>query len=347
MTKRFALGVGISVALLAALFFFYKDKLDSDELVGSFADASVPLIIVVVVMHLGVLSLKAVRWNVVLGSVPHEHGLPKERVAEDKAARWLVFDSLFLGYFGNYVLPAKLGELGRSLLYSRRAKVPFPAVLATIVFERLVDAATLIVFFYVTLLFLPESLPDWVGLSARLVGLASIVGFAGLWVMWRRLPKEGSGEGLMGKLAGIASTFRDGLSVMQNKVVAAKAVGWTSAIWALECASVWICILAFGFQIEALWTAAVLQVVISSFAIAAPSAPAGLGIHQWVSLLILNGVFAVQEADAFAISLVVTGSVIVWTVPLGLFGLFRQGASLAELRGDLDSLGDREPPAEG
>ena len=90
-----------------------------------------------------------------------------------------------------------------------------------------------------------------------------------------------------------------------------------------------------------------LQVVISSFAIAAPSAPAGLGIHQWVSLLILNGVFAVQEADAFVIGLVVTGSVIVWTVPLGLFGLFRQGASLAELRGDLDSLCDREPPAEG
>jgi glycosyltransferase 2 family protein len=347
LTKRFALGVGISAILLLALYQFYKNEVQFDDLVGSFADASLLLVVIVVVMHLGVLSLKAVRWNVVLGSVPHEHGLPKDRGPEDKAARWLVFDALFLGYFGNYVLPAKLGELGRSLLYSRRAKVPFPAVLATIVFERFVDAATLIVFFYVTLLFLPESLPDWVGLSARLVGIASIVGFAGLWVMWRRLPKEGSGEGLMGKLAGIASTFRDGLSVMQNKVVAAKAVGWTVAIWALECVSVWICILAFGFQIEALWTAAVLQVVISSFAIAAPSAPAGLGIHQWVSLLILSEVFAVPKDDALAISLLVTGAVIVWTVPLGLFGLFRQGASLAELRGDLDSLADHEPPPEG
>jgi len=345
LSKRFALGVGISAVLLLALYLFYRKEVEED-LAASFADASIPLIIIVVVAHLGVLSLKAVRWNVVLGSVHHEHGLPKERVEKDPAARWLVFDSLFLGYFGNYVLPAKLGELGRSLLYSRRAKVSFPAVLATIIFERFVDAATLIAFFYVTLLFLPESLDDWVGTSAKLVGVASVLGFVAMYVMWLKLPKEAGGAGLAGKLAGLAAKFREGLAVMQQRVVAAKAVGWTVAIWALECASVWVCILAFGFEIEGLWTAAVLQVVISSFAIAAPSAPAGLGIHQWVSILILNGVFDVEKADALAISLVVTGAVIVWTVPLGLFGLFRQGASLAELQGDLNTLGDDEGQAE-
>ena len=342
MTKRFAFGVGISAILLLALYQFYKQDVNFDDLVGSFAEASLPLVILVVVAHLGVLSLKAVRWNVVLGSVAHEHGHPRERVKEDPAARWLVFDALFLGYFGNYVLPAKLGELGRSLLYSRRAKVAFPSVLATIIFERFLDAATLIVFFYITLLFLPESLPEWVGLSAKLVGLASIVGFVGLFAMWRMLPKEASGEGLTGKVAGVAAKFREGLAVMQQRKVAARAAAWTVAIWALECASVWVCILAFDFHIEGLWTAAVLQVVISSFAIAAPSAPAGLGIHQWVSLLILSEVFRVPEPDALAISLLVTGAVIVWTVPLGLFGLFRQGASLAELRGDLDTLDERE-----
>ena len=316
----------ISGVLLLGLYLHYRNRVSFDDLVGSFADASLPMIAVVFGFHLLVLSLKAVRWNVVLKSLPGE----RPSADDDPAARWLVFDALFLGYFGNYVLPAKLGELGRSLLYARRAAVAFTSVLATIVFERFVDALTLVVFFYVTLIFLPETLPEWVGEGARLVCVASVVGLVVLRILWSRLPTEGDAP-----LAAIAAKFRDGLAILQQRALAARAVGWTVLIWALECWSVWICIRAFGFEAEGLWTAAVLQTVISSFAIAAPSAPAGLGIHQWVSVLILSEVFGVPEEDALAISLIVTGSVIFWTVPLGLFGLARQGASLAELQGDV------------
>ncbi len=78
-----------------------------------------------------------------------------------------------------------------------------------------------------------------------------------------------------------------------------------------------------------------MQTVISSFAIAAPSAPGGAGIHQGVSLLLLSEVYGMAEPDTFALSIFVTGCVVFWTVPLGLFGLVRQGASMAELRGDM------------
>ncbi len=57
MTKRFAFGVGISAILLLALYQFYKQDVNFDDLVGSFAEASLPLVILVVVAHLGVLSL--------------------------------------------------------------------------------------------------------------------------------------------------------------------------------------------------------------------------------------------------------------------------------------------------
>jgi uncharacterized protein (TIRG00374 family) len=342
VSKRFAFGLAISGVLLLALYLHYRTQVSFDDLVQSFTGANRGMLAAVLVLHLVVLTLKAVRWNVVLQSVPHEHGLPKDRTNEDPAARWLVFDSLFLGYFGNYVLPAKLGELGRSLLYSRRARVPFPSIVATIVFERFVDALTLIVFFYVTLMFLPAALPEWVGGGARLLTVAAVLGLGVLWVLWKRLPRDGSASGLMGKVAGLASTFREGLGVMQHRALAGRAVAWTVAIWALECWSVWICIRAFGFEADGLWTAAVLQTVISSFAIAAPTAPAGLGIHQWVSILILSEVFGVPKDDALAISLIVTGAVIFWTVPLGLFGLVRQGASLAELQGDVSTATEGE-----
>jgi glycosyltransferase 2 family protein len=336
LKKRFAIGVAVSVALLGLLYAHYRDEIRLDDLLDSFATASLGLIAVVYLMHLLILGLKAVRWDVVLRTVPHERGLPSEREG-DPAARWLVWDALFLGYFGNYVLPAKLGEVGRSLLYARRAEVAFPSVLATIIFERFIDALTLIAFFYVALVFLPETLPDWVGMGAQTVGAVSVVGFAVLWILWRHLPRDGSGEGLMGRLSALAARFRDGLSVMQDQKATARAVGWTVLIWALECVSVWIALKAFDVRIEAIWVAAVLNTIITSFGIAAPSAPGGIGIHQGISLVILHEFFGADPEDALALSLMVTFSVIFWTVPLGLYGLWRQGASMSELQGELET----------
>ena len=56
----------------------------------------------------------------------------------------------------------------------------------------------------------------------------------------------------------------------------------------------------------------------------------------------MSEVFGVPKDDALAISLIVTGAVIFWTVPLGLFGLARQGASLAELQGDVAAVEDSQ-----
>ena len=338
LRHRFFLGVTLSAILLGLLAFFFDGRVGLEQLMDSFRAAEVTGMLAVVLLHLVVLSLKAVRWDVVLRAVPHEEGLPTERAGKDPAMRWLVFDSLFLGYFGNYVLPAKLGELGRSLLYSRRAQVAFPSVLATIVFERVVDAAVLVLFFYLAVPFLVGVLPDWVSQSAMLLSLGSAAGLGVLFVLFRKLPSDpAEWTGPLPKLVGVLAGFREGLSVLKSRSVALRASGWTVLIWGLECFSVYLCILAFGFETEALWTAAVLQTVISSFAIAAPSAPAGLGIHQWVTLVVLHTVYGMPENDALAVSLLVTGSVVFWTVPLGLFGLARQGASMAELRGQVEA----------
>ncbi len=336
MRKRFLIGISISAVLLVLLF----RKVELGEVAEAFATAAPMGIAIAVLMHLVVLSMKAARWAVVLRALPH----PEPPDPADRARRWLVFDALFFGYFGNYVLPAKLGELGRSILYSRRAKVPLSSVLATILFERFLDAATLVGLFYVAVwvLPLPEALPDWVTLSARIVGSLAIAGLAGLWLLSRWLPPSAETiqiGGPVGKVlrivVGVATTFRSGLTVLREPVTALKATAWTLAIWVLEAVSVLICVEAFGVDLMA--SGAVIQTAVSSFAIAAPSAPGGLGIHPGGTVLTLAP-FGVSESAATAASLVVTFSVVMWVVPLGLFGLLRQGTSTAQLRADLDAV---------
>jgi uncharacterized protein (TIRG00374 family) len=130
-------------------------------------------------------------------------------------------------------------------------------------------------------------------------------------------------------------TFRTGLAVLKQPGIAAIALAWTIAIWTLEMAAVWLCLWSFGCPVH--WTGAALQVVIASFAIAPPSAPGGLGIHQWVTVVVLAP-YGVGASQAAAASLVLTIAVVVWVVPLGLHGLWRQGSSTRELQTDFDKL---------
>lgn len=340
MRNRFLLGLGFSALLLGLLVL----KVDLSAVGRAFLDADPGLLAAVALLHVLVLSLKAVRWHVVLGSLPEAEAPPKN--PQTSADRWLVYDALFLGYFGNYALPAKLGELARSALYAKRRDAPLSSVLATIVFERFLDALTLVAFFWAVaaLAPLPSTLPDWVELSANLAGAVGAVGLLTLFLVWRALPEDAIGRiaarpdrlgRLVGKVLAVVQGFRGGLAILQQRTRALRATGWTVAIWAIECFAVALCFQAFGHDLH--WTGAVVQVVISSFAIAAPSAPGGLGIHQWVTLLVMMPYGATEE-QAVSASLVLTFVVILWVVPIGLHGLWRQGSSTASLRADVEAL---------
>ncbi|MCB9764726.1 MAG: flippase-like domain-containing protein [Alphaproteobacteria bacterium] len=317
MNRKLATGLAVSAVLLALLLL----RVDAAEVTAAFAAARPGWLALTLALHLGVLSLKAVRWGVVLDAVPH-----------GPRPRWLTFDALFLGYFGNYVLPAKLGELGRSALYSDRSGLPLTATLATILFERLVDAAVLVAAFYVVVLSgaLPFALPAWMETSARTAGLAALAGLLGLAWVARRGPLQGR----LATLQRHVEAALSGLAPLRDARVIGITVAWTALIWSVEAASIGTVLRAFGHPLPA--AGAVVQMVISSFAIAAPSAPGGLGIHQWVTVLVLDP-WGVPAADATAASLVMTFAVVLWVVPLGLAGLWRQGSSLGALQRAVDA----------
>ena len=332
MKSRFLIGVGISIVLLGLLLW----KIPLGDLAQAFAEASVPGLLITLALHAVVLSLKVVRWNIVLGAV------------EDKPKRppWLTFDALFLGYFGNYALPAKLGEVGRSILYSRGSSVPFPSVFATIVFERFIDALVLVTGFYavVFLVGLPVPMPAWVDLSLQVAAAITLLGLAGLYLFWKHLPEQSSVatpertrtlQLVIDRVAGLASGFRAGLAILEKPLVGMHALAWTVLIWSVEAVSVWVCLWSFGVDIH--WSAPVLQMVVTSFAIATPSAPGGLGIHQWATVLVLAP-YEVSQASAAATSVVLTLAVVFWVVPLGLHGLWRQGYSTSQLRAEYEAM---------
>ena len=87
-----------------------------------------------------------------------------------------------IGYMGNNILPARAGDAIRVVLAAPRAETSKRTVVGTLLAERLLDIAVLVVLFVVVGYGL---LGEVGGDSVELIALVAIVGIAALAVGWR------------------------------------------------------------------------------------------------------------------------------------------------------------------
>jgi len=173
------------------------------------------------------LLLRALRWRVLLSV---ERGIPRTDVFWATAA----------GYLGNNFLPARAGELVRTVMISRRTGLSKTFVLTTALSERVVDALALITIGAVVLLMLPTN-PGWLADAAQPLAIAGTVGVMGLILfplfqsVWERLLKR----------LPIPERFREraehflhhglrGLKSFHDRRRLAKYLTLTSIIWFLD-----------------------------------------------------------------------------------------------------------------
>src|SRR6202030_4366103 len=86
------------------------------------------------------------------------------------------------GYLGNSFLPARAGELVRTLMISSRSALDTTYVLATALSERVADAIALVVISALVLLTLPAQ-PGWLAATPRpfaILGLLGAIAIGGL-----------------------------------------------------------------------------------------------------------------------------------------------------------------------
>jgi uncharacterized protein (TIRG00374 family) len=113
------------------------------------------------------LFLRSFRWRVLL-------------LAEGRVSVADAFWATGAGYLGNSLLPARAGEVVRTVMISRRSNMTKTFVLTTALSERVVDAITLITISAVVLLVLPEK-PGWLADAARpfaVLGLCGVLTIA-------------------------------------------------------------------------------------------------------------------------------------------------------------------------
>lgn len=267
------------------------------------------------------LFLRSLRWRVLL-SADKEVPVP------------LAFWATSAGYLGNNLLPARAGEIVRTLMISARTGMSRAFVLTTAFSERVVDAIVLITISAAVLLTLPEK-PGWLANAARpfavlgFAGVAAIAllpAFEAFWFRFlERIPmrpalRDKLEHVLRQGLQGIRS-FHDGRRLISFLLL-------TAVIWCLDGLTTIVGAHAIGVPINL--PLAFLLVAGLGLGSALPSTPGYIGIYQFVAVSILTP-FGISKNNAIAYILLYQAMNYVVILFWGLIGLGQQRLSLGKI----------------
>jgi uncharacterized protein (TIRG00374 family) len=265
---------------------------------------------------MGSLVTRAARWQY--------YFLPKRRVPFGP-----LFGTLAISYMASTFLPLRAGELVRAVFLGQRQRIPVPAIVGTILLEKLFDFLAIGVLLGLLVVLTPVPAAAQVaGVSIAtviLVGFGFVVGLA-IWraptlrlvgIIERWLP-FGLGKRL--QLEQAAEHFAEGTDSLRVPRLWALLLAWTVVTWIFAIGSTLAGTLSLGVQpgIAAL----LFVVVLTSTGQAVPSSPGYVGVYHAAATVALTA-FGVDAATALGIavithafsygSLVVVGLIALWT----------------------------------
>ncbi len=329
MSKRskLLLIIGIAVTLLA-LWFSVRDiniEILSQTLVKTEIWLTIPFLITFSAYYW----LKAVRWQLLLRPIKHTSS------AE-------LFSPMMLGFFGNNILPAHLGDFVRMYLVAKKLSIRNTEVLATIIMERIFDILSIVVmllFIMLSGMVVPENLTKaaYLATSAGLLLLLTVI----IAVIW---PKQFIS--FTNKLLFFLPThFRDKLcehlQLGFNGLHSLKSPNLLLGItitsifqWFLMGVTIHIALLAVGSASTIMASFTVL--VFTIFAVMVPAAPGFFGTIQLAFVLALRP-FGISENDAIAASIVFHTVTYFSIIILGIYLLHQMGYNLKRFVKDSES----------
>ena len=335
--------LGAVFVLLALVLWWFFREVDFAEVVEHLAGANPLWLTASSVVALAGFCARAARWRYLLAPIqPRSSFRPR-------------FAAVAVGFAGNNLLPSgRLGEPARAFAYSRSEPVGFPAALATLVVERLMDGGVVFLLLLATLYSpsvpagpLPAELATAARGTAAVLAVALVVSLAVLArpaqsgrvveVASSRLPIGRLGPALSGFVAGVA----EGLSSMRGWRLMLPALAWSLCVWLVQALSFWLGFVAFDLELPL--TAALLTTVATALAAAIPAAPGYIGTLQAAVTIALVQVFGAEPEAILAFAV---GWHAVTLPPITLIGLWharRLGVSLVRpdgSRGEGDSVGE-------
>jgi len=243
-----------------------------------------------------------------------------------------LFPVVVIGYMGNNVYPARIGELLRAYVLRKREDVSISSSLATILVERIFDGVVMLLFVTFSLPFTP--MPDWlrqvviVGSALFLTALIFFLALAAsprlaqrlyAWAIERFVP-----ERFRCQLLGFLDRFMEGLHSLRSPIDVAMIFFTSLVIWLAETVKYWFVMHSFSFEVP--FYVLMLMNGVVNLATTIPSSPGYVGTFDAPGIKVLEG-FGVDRAVATSYTLVLHAALWLHITLLGFFFMWRESLS--------------------
>jgi len=267
---RTLLSFGLGFAILA--FLFTRVQVDVGAILDRVRQANPWLLALALIAFYATFPVRALRWRRLLDNVElttHEEGRRRLGIPA-------LSEIMFLAWFANCIVPAKLGDVYRAYLLKVNAGVSFSTTVGTILAERIIDVVVLfLLMLAATGLSFGRAVPPevlvlmQVGLGLVVLVVIGLVSMRRLRPLIERVLPQRLHEQYARFEHGTLGSFR-GLPVI---------VAWTGLAWAGEVLRLYLVTLSLGLGGIA-QSVIVFVALASALMTTLPLTPAGLGFAE-------------------------------------------------------------------
>lgn len=320
MSKWLKLSLGFILSFLGLYFAF--QNIDLNDLLKSFESINYFWIFVAIILLILYTYIRSLRWRLLLFSL-------KLVTIKD------LFASNMVGYFGNSILPFKMGEILRGYAISRNNDLKTSTVLGSIVLERVCDlGGLLILLLFVTLFY---SFPYDIGLSLLISAAAILIVLILLWFISFKK------ELIMNKIKGTnLMDFKTVISFI--KTLSSFSIGFSSlnsfrsfiyvslltfVSWFILYLVTYYTLLSLNLQIG--WVEIAVVLLLTSMAMSVPAAPGAIGTHHFATYYVMNSLLGFSSIDSQTFAIVLHAVSYLPLVAIGAYYFFKSSIQIFDV----------------
>ncbi|MFH1853538.1 MAG: lysylphosphatidylglycerol synthase transmembrane domain-containing protein [Candidatus Neomarinimicrobiota bacterium] len=310
MNKYLKLTFAIAISL-AGLYFAFRG-IEFDNLLAAMLQVNCWYILAAMTLMILSVVVRAWRWAFIL-----------EPIKKIKFS--YLFSATMIGYFGNSVLPFRLGELLRAYSLARSQPISTSAAFGTIVLERVLDMIGVLL--VAALFFVLYPFPAWLKISGLIAGLGTaliIIGLIVLSLTHAEIQKRIYGWGIFQnnlgrKFTGILDNLVSGLIALKSTHHILVVTVASIVLWLIYYFCTYLVVLSVDVPVD--WIAAGVTLVATTLAITIPAAPGYIGTYHATAVIVMVELFgvALPEAQAFAVLVHAIGFVPFAVIGFGYF----------------------------
>ena len=323
---KFIIGIGISVFFLFILF----RKIDLQQLLAALKMLDYRFLAAAVLVTLVSYSSRAVRWHYLI--LPQKRAKPRN-----------LLSATIICYMANNLLPARLGEFARAIVFAKKEKLEVSSVFASLVIDRLFDGFSVLVILIFTF-FMVKLPPGMESVQKGLVAggyvtLAVYLAVIAFLVLLKRatartvhvvaLILKPFPKVVAEKAVNLLISFISGLQLPSKSgdllaIILSSVFIWSTAAWPID-------LVLQAFNIHLPFTASLFILVFLVFAVMVPASPGYVGTYHAACMYGLMA-FAIPKEQALSVALVVHAIGFFPVILFGFYFLWKDKISFSALK---------------